>query len=282
MTRIKKLAKQTRVGTISCGYIWPLPGILGNFSDVWIQLRSVDFKPNSDSNLSEVPDSKINTQDIRMCRNSAGWCDQNTFQPTIPQPIRCKRRAGDRVVTGLDVGRDVRREGALWGTPRKRDLFGPEGQDSVSSGSDVEVAKSGWPPEDEYLEEARSPRVDLANVEEFRAESGYGSARRSAIPSQTSGWSGFTSTPVPMYGGGGGGVLVQLGPISASVRGYRLFKRVGRSHGSSSAGVSPRRGRPQRGPAGAGIQAGATRSFGGGAIRTLWLSWEIGGVQTSV
>ena len=38
-------------------------------------------------------------------------------------------------------------------------------------------------------------------VEEFRAESGCGSARRSAIPSQTSGWSGFTSTPVPMYAG---------------------------------------------------------------------------------
>ena len=38
-------------------------------------------------------------------------------------------------------------------------------------------------------------------MEEFRAESGYGSARRSAIPTRTSGWSGFTSTPVPMYAG---------------------------------------------------------------------------------
>ena len=38
-------------------------------------------------------------------------------------------------------------------------------------------------------------------VEEFRAKSGYGSARRSAVPSQTSGGSGFTSTPVPMYAG---------------------------------------------------------------------------------
>ena len=94
--------------------------------------------------LSEVPDSGIGrTQYIRTCRNSVGWCDQNTFQPPIPQPIRRKRRAGDQVVTGSDVGRDVRREGALWGTPRKRALFGPEGQDSVSSGSDVEVAQSG-------------------------------------------------------------------------------------------------------------------------------------------
>ena len=71
--------------------------------------------------LSEVPDSGIGrTQDIRTCRNGVGWCDQNTFQPTIPQPIRRKRRAGDRVAMGSDVGRDVGREGALWGTPRKR------------------------------------------------------------------------------------------------------------------------------------------------------------------
>ena len=42
-------------------------------------------------------------------------------------------------------------------------------------------------------------------LEEFRTESGYGSARRSAAPTQTSGRSGFTSTPVPRYAGGGGG-----------------------------------------------------------------------------
>ena len=54
----------------------------------------------------------------------------------------------------------------------------------------TEEAQSRWPPDDEYLEEARSPRVDLADVvarlqkevEEFRAESGYGGSRRSAIP----------------------------------------------------------------------------------------------------
>ena len=174
--------------------------------------------------MSELPDSGIDhTQDIRTCRNSVGWCDQNAFEPTIPQPIRRTRRAGNRVMTGSDIGRDVRREGAHWGTPRKRALFGPEGQNSVSSGSDVTEARSGWPPDDEYpevalsgwtpededLEEARSPRVELTDavarlqkdLEEFRAESGYGSARRSAIPSQTSAWSGFRSKPVPMYAG---------------------------------------------------------------------------------
>ena len=59
------------------------------------------------------------------------------------------------------------------------------GQDSVSSVSDVVEAQSGWPTDDEFPEEARSPRVDLADVvlrlqkevEEFRAESGYGGSR---------------------------------------------------------------------------------------------------------
>ena len=126
-----------------------------------------------------IHDSGIGrTQDSRTCRNSVGWCDQNTYQPTIPQPIRRKRRAGVRVVTRSDVGRDVRREGALWGTPCKRALFGPNGQNSVSSESDVaearsewpsddkypEVAQSGWPPQDEYPEDARFPRVELANA----------------------------------------------------------------------------------------------------------------------
>ena len=56
---------------------------------------------------------------------------------------------------------------------------------------------------------ARSPIVDLADVvarlqkevEELRAESGYGSARRSVIPTWTMGWSGFMSMQVPMYAG---------------------------------------------------------------------------------
>ena len=45
----------------------------------------------------------------------------------------------------------MRREGALWGTPRKRALFGPaDGQSSTSSGSDVPEGRSGRPPDDEY------------------------------------------------------------------------------------------------------------------------------------
>ena len=99
------------------------------------------------------------------------------------------------MVTVSDVGLDVRSEGAMWGTPRKRALFGPEAQDSVSLVSDVVEAQSGWPPDDEFPEEDRSPRVDLADVvarlqkevEEFRAETGYGRSRSSAVPPRPSG-----------------------------------------------------------------------------------------------
>ena len=113
------------------------------------------------------------------------------------------------MVTVSDVGLDVRREGAMWGTPHNRALFGPEGQDSVSLVSDVVEAQSGWPPDDGFPEKARSLRVDLADlvaclqkeVEEFRAESGYGGSRSSAVPPRPSGWLGDTSTPVPMFAG---------------------------------------------------------------------------------
>ena len=130
--------------------------------------------------LSGAPDSGIGrTEDGKMRSGRVGRFGQSKFQPTIPQPIRRKRRAGGRVVTASDAGLDVRSEGAMWGTPCKRSLFGPEGQDSVSSVSDVE-AQSGWPPDDENTEEAQSgwPPDD---------EYGYGSSRRSAISPQALG-----------------------------------------------------------------------------------------------
>ena len=83
--------------------------------------------------------------------------------------------------------------------------------------------RSGWPPDDEYPDVAqsrRSPQDDCLegtqsrsvklvdavlqlqkDMEEFRAESGYGNAGRQATPVQTSCRSKFTSTPVPRYAG---------------------------------------------------------------------------------
>ena len=79
----------------------------------------------------------------------------------------------------------------------------------MSSVSDVVEGQSGWPPEDVFPEEARSSRVDLADVvahlqkevEEFRVESGLSGSRCSAIPPRSSGGSGYTSTLVPMFTG---------------------------------------------------------------------------------
>ena len=176
--------------------------------------------------MSEAPDSGIGrTQD------SVGWCNQSAFQPTIPRPIRRKRRAGGWVVTVSNAGANVETEGAMWGTPRKRALFGPvvshlvvmsrrpswDDRRTMSirrwpsrGGRQMTSIRSWprWPPRRSSIWR-RSSIVDLADVvarlqkeiEEFRAESGYGSAQRSAVPTRTSGWSGFTSTPVPMYTG---------------------------------------------------------------------------------
>ena len=131
--------------------------------------------------LSGAPDSGIGrSEDSMTCGGRVGRFGQSTFQPTFPQPIRCKRRAGGRVVTVSDVGLDVRSEGAMWGMPRKRALFGPEGQDSVSSVSDVAEGRSEWPLDDESTEEVWSLGVDMADVvarlqeevEEFRRSGG--------------------------------------------------------------------------------------------------------------
>ena len=71
------------------------------------------------------------------------------------------------------------------------------------------VAQFRWSPEDECIEETRSSRVKLVDavlqlrkdLEEFRAESRYGSAGRPVILAQSSGRCRFTSTPVPRYAG---------------------------------------------------------------------------------
>ena len=71
------------------------------------------------------------------------------------------------------------------------------------------MAQSRRPPQDDHFEGTLSPCVKLVDavlrlqkdMEEFRAESGYGSAGRQATPVQTSGRHRFTSAPVPRYAG---------------------------------------------------------------------------------
>ena len=50
------------------------------------------------------------------------------------------------------------KEGTLWGTPLKHVLFGSDGRNSISSGSDVPEGRSGWPPDGEYPEVGQSRR----------------------------------------------------------------------------------------------------------------------------
>ena len=86
-------------------------------------------------------------QDMSGVLDSGIGRTQDTFRPTIPQPVGRKRRAGDRLVLGPDIEMPVRREGALWGIPRKCALFGSDGQTSISSGSEVPEGRSGWAPD---------------------------------------------------------------------------------------------------------------------------------------
>ena len=75
------------------------------------------------SNRRSWPDDETNFRGYGHCSDYPEFFPQ----PTIPQPIGCTHRAGDRVVAGSDVGRDVRREGALLGTTTQACPFQSEG-----------------------------------------------------------------------------------------------------------------------------------------------------------
>ena len=110
-----------------------------------------------------------------------------------------------------------------WDTPRKRALFGSDGTDSMTSGSDIVeaqdyglqrdgypmVAQSGLFIENDSPEAAWSPsqkledavarlQRDIVNYQkELRFSGGHGLVK----PPRPTKWSGFTSTPVPRYSG---------------------------------------------------------------------------------
>ena len=224
VTRIEKLTERTglrknyrtagnktadgegRTGLDNFTRLWPLPGIFFHMTcSNGPRIAAEQVRPRwLGHDLPGAQDSVIGySGNARTHGDRVGRFGQSTFRPTLPESARRKHRAGGRVVTVSDVGLDERSEGAMWGTPRKRALFGPEDQDSVSSVSDVVEAQSGWPPEDVFPEE--SSRVDLADVvahlqkevEEFRVESGLGGSRSSAIPPRSSGWWGIRQRRYP-------------------------------------------------------------------------------------
>ena len=105
-----------------------------------------------------------------------------------------------------------------WGTPRKHALFGSDGPDSMSSGSDVVdaqywgpqddgypvVAQSGLLYENDSLEEAWSPSSKLEDavsrlqkdIADYRKELRFIGVQGPANPSRPTKQSGFTSMPV--------------------------------------------------------------------------------------
>ena len=121
------------------------------------------------------------------------------------------------------MDREVHRTENRWDTPRKRALFGSDGLDSMSSGSDITEAQRWWPLDGEYpvvaqsglsygndfLEETCSPSRELEDavarlqkgIAEYQKELRYSGVKGPASPSQTTRRSGFTSTQVPRYSG---------------------------------------------------------------------------------
>ena len=117
----------------------------------------------------------------------------------------------------------MRRTENRWDTPRRRALFGSDGPDSMSSGSDVAEAQHWWPPDGEYpmvaqsglsdesdfLEESWSQSRKLEDtvarlqkdIAEYLKELRHSGVKGPASLSQTTRRSGFTSTPVPRYSG---------------------------------------------------------------------------------
>ena len=118
---------------------------------------------------------------------------------------------------------EVHRVENRWGTPRKRALFGSDGSDSMSSGSDVVEAQYWGPPDDKYPvvaqsgllyendsgEEAWSPSRKLEDavarlqkdIVDYRKELRFSGVQGPANPSRPTKRSGFSSTPVPRFSG---------------------------------------------------------------------------------
>ena len=149
--------------------------------------------------------------------------EPDSYRLTGRQLMGRKRRAGDRLVTRPNVDREVHRTENRWGTPCKRALFGSDGPDSMSSGSDVAEAQHWWPPDGGYpvvaqsglsygndsLEEAWSPSRKLEDavarlqkdLADYRKELRFSGVQGPANPSRPMKRSGFTLTPVPRYSG---------------------------------------------------------------------------------
>ena len=107
--------------------------------------------------LSRAPDSGIGySQNHRTQWAGDDWVEQDSCHPTGSQLMGRKRRAADRLATSPYVDDVVRQRENRWDTPCKRALFGSDGPDSMTSGSDVVEAQDYGPPDDGYPMVAQS------------------------------------------------------------------------------------------------------------------------------
>ena len=206
--------------------------------------------------------------------------------------MRRKRRAGDRLATSPYADDVIRQRENRWNTPRKRALFGSDGPDSMTSGSDVVEAQDYGPPDDSYPmfaqsglfiendspREAWSPSEKLENavarlqqdIVEYRKELRSGGRQGSANPPRPTRRLGFTSTPVPRYSG------------QSSWEQYRqVFAAIACSNGWDDVTAALQlfshldMGCSQRSLADAGVPAGGTGSFDELPVGTLRFSWAV-------
>ena len=149
---------------------------------------------------------------------------EDRYRPIPPQLGGRKRHEADDTMQRpyTDVPDNVGR--MSWNGPHKRILFESEDPDSSTSGSEIQEARPGWPPDDMCADSTQyrwsfddrdregwrllSPTLQQRvlklqkDLEEAKAESRYFRAKRSENPVVTPNRPRFTSTPVPRYAGG--------------------------------------------------------------------------------
>ena len=162
--------------------------------------------------------------DTRNTMDSGIEYTEDRYRPTPPQLGGRKRHADDDTLQRpyTDVPDSAGR--MPWDGPHKRILFESEDPDSTASGSEIQDARPGWPPDDMCADstqyrgsfddrdreglrllsptlQQRVPKLQK-DLEEAKAESRYVCANRSENPVVTPNRPRFTSTPVPRYAGG--------------------------------------------------------------------------------
>ena len=159
----------------------------------------------------------------RSTRDSGMGSMENRYGLVPPQPGRRKRHADDGTLGGryTDVKRNV--DNVQWDDSQKRILFESEDLESISSGSDSQEVRPGWPPDDMCADSTRcrqsfseqerqglqllSPAVRSKvlklqrDLEEAKAESRYLRAKPVDSPTVAASHLRFTKTPVPRYDG---------------------------------------------------------------------------------